>query len=260
MTLKKLHFRDPGKLICIRSDFNGISVALVHHNPADIFSKNLRKKCEYILLISVHGLFPVSENRHLAFEKFLDDQILNHGIILHLIHDQMADTAVLLLCFQPVLQIQDRIHILIAKLSFFVLYLRKRRKSFLSQETVVQNIKVSRLVHPVKTALHCLPFFLRKVKSLQRFHLINEILRHCIHSGKQRDIHKFKVKKLDDLLFFFDYTTMFHIPEIHKAVFQFYQIAFHAVQEIPGLFFFQKFLIAQSCDLTLDQIVTVFTV
>ena len=172
----------------------------------------------------------------------------------------MTDTTVLLLGFQPVFQIQDRIHILITKLSLFILYLWKRRKSFLSQETVVQNIKVSRLVHPVKTALHCLPLFLRKVKSLQRFHLINEILRHCIHSGKQRDIHKFKVKELDDLLFFFDYTTMFHIPEIHKAVFQFYQIPFHAVQKIPGLFFLQKFLIARSCDLSLDQIVAVFAV
>ena len=53
---------------------------------------------------------------------------------------------------------------------------------------------------------------------------------------------------------------MFHIPEIHKTVFQFYQIPFHAVQKIPGLFFLQKFLIAQSCDLTLDQIVAVFAV
>ena len=82
------------------------------------------------------GLDDLSEEENSRWKQ-LDDEILDHGIILHLIHDQMADTAVFLLGLQTVFQIQNRIHILITKLSFFVLYLWKRRKSLLPQETIV---------------------------------------------------------------------------------------------------------------------------
>ena len=137
MAFKKLHLCDPRKLIRIGSNLNGITVALIHHDPSDILAKDLRKECKHILLVPIHGLLPISQDRHFAFKKPLDDEILDHGIILHLIHDQMADTAVFLLGLQTVFQIQNRIHILITKLSFFVLYLWKRRKSLLPQETIV---------------------------------------------------------------------------------------------------------------------------
>ena len=233
MTFKKLHFRNSRQFIGIRRNLNSITVALVHHDPADIFSKYLRQKCQHILLLAVHSLFSVPKNSHPAFKESLNDQILDHGIILHLIHDQMAHTGILLLSFQPIFQIQNRIHILIAQLSFFILNLWKRRKTFLSQETVVQHIEISCLIHPVETALHSLPLLIRKIESLKSLHLINEIFCHCIHSGKQWDIHEFKVKKLYDLLLFFDHTSVFHITEVHKVVLKLHQISFHTIQKIP---------------------------
>ena len=106
----------------------------------------------------------------------------------------MSHTAVLLLGFQTIFQVKHRVYILITKFSLLKLYLRKRRKSFFFQETVVKDIKISCLVHTVKTASHRIFLLVCHIHIPKGLNLVYEIISHCIHPGKQGNVHKLKVK------------------------------------------------------------------
>ena len=113
----------------------------------DIFSEDPRKEFQYILLTVLHCLRPVSQDGHPAWKHFFQQQILNSGIILHLVHHQMPDPAVDAAPVQRIFQIKKGINVLIREPALFRRPLRQGTVSFAFQETAVKGVTVPRTVH-----------------------------------------------------------------------------------------------------------------
>ena len=102
---------------------------------------------------------------------------------------------------QPVFQIQNRIHILIPQLPLLQRPPRQRLITFLLQKTIVENIKIHRLIHLPELLNQRNPLLLRQIPVQQRLDLVNKRLRHRIHPREQRNIRKLVIKQRNNLRF-----------------------------------------------------------
>ena len=94
----------------------------------------------------------------------------------------------------------------------------KSRITAAFQETAVHHIDIPCLVHTHEFLHHKGTFFLIHIAIPKCLHLVNEILRHSFHTGKQGNVLEFEIEQLDDLLFFPGEVLVFHIMEIHQLI------------------------------------------
>ena len=174
-----------------------------HANEICRIRRNLHRipVLQYILLLIRHRLRPVAENRHLTGKHPPDNQILEPRIILHFINHQMLNIRPLRLPRQAVLQIQNRIHILIPQFPLLQRPPRQRLISLFLQKTIVENIKIHRLIHLPEFFDERNPLLLRQIPVQQRLDLVNKRLRHRIQPREQRNIRKLVIKQRNNLRF-----------------------------------------------------------
>ena len=102
---------------------------------------------------------------------------------------------------QAVLQIQNRVHILIPQFPLLQRPPRQRLISLFLQKTIVENIKIHRLIHLLEFFDERNPLLLRQIPVQQRLGLINKRLRHRIHPREQRNIRKLVIKQRNNFRF-----------------------------------------------------------
>ena len=95
----------------------------------------------------------------------------------------------------------------------------KSRITTAFQETAVHHIDIPCLIHAHEFLHHKGMFFLIHVAFPKGLHLVNKILCHSLHTGKQGNILEFEVEQLYDFLFFPGEILVFHIMEIHQLIF-----------------------------------------
>ena len=149
----------------------------------------------------------------------------------------MLDIASPLLALQTVFQIKYRINILIFQFSLLIGSTRKSFVSILFQELAVDHIEISGHIQLHKFLTDQVFLIICQITVAQSLYLINEIVRNCIHSGQKRKILEFEIEQLNNFSLSFHKSLIFHIPEIHQAVFQFYDIAFHKINKFHRLLF-----------------------
>ena len=258
MPLEILYSLDSRDLPCIFRDLRRVPVAFFHLNAPDLPAEYFRKKGQHIPRLLIHRLGTVAQDRHIAREQKSQDHILQIGIILHFINDQMADVPARRPGQKPVFQIQQGIHILIFQKSLLLRYIPQRRISGILQQPVIDHIQIRGHIETLKSLPDHQQFFFRKCFIMERLIFIHKTLHYCIHSRQQRHSGEFIVEQLQDLLRLFLHALIFHVPEIHQTVLQFHKKSFHALYKFFGL------LPAVSCfpvpNLTLDLMVSVLAV
>ena len=145
---------------CIRRDFHRISVALIQHDRAHLFSENLWKKQQDIPHRLVQCLCLISQNRHPARKQCVQDHVLEIGIVLHLINHQMFDVAVFIFPFQTIFQIQHRKYIFIFQNPPLIRNIRKFLIPAFFHKPVINHIEILCYIHTIEFSLQDFLFFL----------------------------------------------------------------------------------------------------
>ena len=204
-----------------------VTVTFIHGYLFHMTSKDPGQKSSHVPHLFIQCLIFVSQDRHTAGKQLCQDQILDIGVILHLINYQMLDPFVGTFSQKPVFQIQHGRRVLILHQPAFIRDVRQRLPSAAFQKPAVYLIDIFCHIHAVKFLPEIFGLFFRQFSSFQSLVFIYHIFHYSIHARKQRHILKTKIKQMDQFLFGFMKPVPCQIPEIHQAVLQCGKKSFH---------------------------------
>ena len=95
------------------------------------------------------------------------------------------------------------------------------------QKPIIYFVNITGDIHPVEFLPDLFYLIFRKIPVIQCLVFIHQIFHHRIHSCKDRNILKFEIEQMDQLLFGFFQSTDLNRLKIHQLIFQNCQKAFH---------------------------------